>query len=381
MLKNLSPVKAAAFLFECALLILASFSVFSADDKAEPQSALANHQAFEVSVAILTREPVRETLSAHAQVLPHQVSFLNPVIAGLVTEIKPGFEVGKRVYKGEILLELDKTDFRYNLAKAKQALAVAKLKLIEQQALSERAIAEWQAHNAKSPKGLAAREPQVNAAKAEIEAAELLVVQATRDLAAASVKSPFDGWVVKRNASVGNMVNTEISLAELIPADKVIVRIPLSTSQVGKILSYSDGDKVSVDLFSIDSGAGLLGSFEGLALGSMVEDKTGQIFAETVVSVQPGKTQLRPGALVDARIYTGRQGNYFSFPQEAVNENGRIFVLQNNVIAELAIEKLFARGESLVADIPGVDQVELVSSGVRQLWNGMPAYARVARHE
>lgn len=370
------------FFFMACVLPMPGHSVFAEDKAAtEKNSTVTNQEAFEVSVSMIKRESVRETMSAHAQILPHQVSFLNPVITGLVTEIKPGFEAGRRVKKGEVLVELDKTDFRYNLAKAKQTLAAAKLKLVEQEALSERAIAEWQAHNAKTPKGLAAREPQVVAAKAEIEAAELLVAQAERDLAATSVKSPFDGWVIKRNASEGNVVSAGTALAELIPADKVIVRLPLSNSQMENILSYNKGDQVNVELYSINSRDQLLGAFKGLSLGSMIEDKTGQIFAEAIVHVSPEEGMLRPGALLEARIYTGRQGDYFSIPQAAVNDKGNIFILKNNVITELAIEKLFGKEEFLVVDISGVDQVALVSTGVRQIWSGMPAYARIDRHE
>lgn len=370
------------------ILLIVSTLIFTENvARASEQDAKAGgsestqQQAFEVAVEIIKRNPVRETLSAHAQLLPHQISYLNPQITGMVTEIKSGFEAGRRVKKGEILLQLDQTDFRYNLAKAKQTLAAARLKLVEQEALSERAIAEWQAHNAKVPSGLAAREPQVNAAKAEIEAAGLLVAQAERDLAATSVRSPFDGWVVKRNASLGNMVSTEISLAELIPADKVVVRLPLSHSQVDRIISFADASQVSVELFSINSSQQVLTGFQGLSLGSMIEDSTGQVFAEAVINVESGVLHLRPGALLEARVYTGRSGNYFAIPQSAINDKGNIFVLRDNIVTELAIEKQFGLEEYWVVEIPGLDQVALVSAGVRQIWNGMPAHARVARND
>lgn len=339
-------------------------------------------QGFEVAVEVRHRELFDQVIASHAQVLPHQTSRLNPMVFGRVVEIKAGFEAGRRVSKGQVLAELDKTDFRYNLAKARQTLAGAELKLQEQQALSERAIAEWKTQRNTVPSGLAARTPQVHAAQAEVDAAAMLVAQAARDLAAASVVAPFDGWIVKRNTSVGNVVDFSTSLAELIAADKVIVRIPLTSAQIHTISFSDDNTPVAVELSPADKNLTQRKLFNGLALGSIVEDKTGQVFAEGIVAVKESEANwLRPGAFLSAKIYTRQQGEYFAVPQAAVNAQGNIFILADGVAKEIDVETIFVRDESLIVDIPDTNQIRLISSGIQQVWNGMPAYARNKNHE
>lgn len=334
-------------------------------------------RGFEVTVAVQRRQLFDQVVAAHAQILPHQTSLLNPIITGMVVDIKEEFEAGYRVGKGQVLAELDKTDFRYNLAKARQTLAGAQLKLLEQQALSERAIADWKSQRDSSPSGLAARAPQVAAAQAEVDAAVSLVEQAARDLASTSVVAPFDGWVVKRNASVGNVVDPGVSLAELIPADKVIVRIPLTSAQINKITLNGGNENAVVELFSADKNNNKYKSFTGLSLGSIVEDQTGQVFAEGIVHLTGEDSNwLRPGAFLTAHIRTQQQGEYFAVPQAAVNAQGNIFVLANGVAKELSVETVFTRGELLIIDIPNTNQINLISSGIKQVWNGMPAYSR-----
>lgn len=340
-----------------------------------------NQRGFEVTVAVQRRQLFDQVIAAHAQVLPHQTSLLNPMITGMVVDIKEEFEAGYRVRKGQVLAELDKTDFRYNLAKARQTLAGAQLKLLEQQALSDRAIADWESQRDSSPSGLAARTPQVAAAQAELDAAAILVEQAARDLAATSVAAPFDGWVVKRNASVGNVVDPSVSLAELIPADKVIVRVPLTSTQINKITLNGGNENVTVELFSADKNNTQHKSFTGLSLGSIVEDQTGQVFASGIVYLSgEDSTWLRPGIFLTAHIHTQQQGEYFAVPQAAVNEQGNIFVLANGAAKELSVDTIFIRDELLIVDIPNTNQINLISSGVKQVWDGMPAYARNEHH-
>lgn len=341
-----------------------------------------NQRGFEVTVTVQKRQLFDQVVASHAQVLPHQTSLLNPMVTGMVVEIKEEFEAGYRVRKGQVLAELDKTDFRYNLARAHQTLAAAQLKLLEQQALRDRAIADWKSQRDTLPSALAARAPQVEAAKAELDAAAILVEQAGRDLAAASVIAPFDGWVVKRNASVGNVVDSSVSLAELIPADKVIVRVPLTSAQINKITFNGGNEQAVVELFSADKNTAKQKSFTGLSLGSIVEDETGQVFAEGIVHLSVEDTSwLRPGAFLMAHIHTQQQGEYFAVPQAAVNEQGNIFVLADGVAKELTIETIFTRDELLIVEIPDTNQINLISSGVKQIWNGMPAYARSGHHE
>ncbi|WNO11158.1 efflux RND transporter periplasmic adaptor subunit [Teredinibacter sp. KSP-S5-2] len=337
---------------------------------------------FEVYTETQTRAQYQQTISSYAELLPHQVSLINPLVTALIVRLAPEFEAGAQVKKGQVLVELDKTEFEYQLAQAKQAVAQAKLNLIEEQTLSQRAIDEWNSQHTSKPSPYVARLPQVDVAKAELSAAKYLVLQAQHNLDATSITAPFDGWIIHRFASVGNMVNPSVSLAEIIPSDKVIAQIPLTPEQVNDVMRHHVPDQVSVVLYSLDSSNPMTVSFTGLKIGSIQDKDTRQVMSEGIIHLTENILgKIRPGNFLRAEIQLDQRGNYFSLPKDSVNNKGKVFVLDDSRVKELSFELVFTQNETLIVDIPNQDKIELISSGIDRIWDGMPAQPRVTYHD
>ncbi len=370
-------VQFARVLFGSSILSMAISVSAYAQGKAADGGGL-----YQVQTVSIERTHCQNSFIAYGQVYPHQTSLLNPRVSGLVEALGEAFEAGRRVTRGQILVSLEKTDFEFRLAEALRQLADAQLMLAEQQALSERAIAEWKVGNQGSPPSLAARKPQITLARAQVDAAEYAVAVARRDLAATDVKAPFDGWVVSRSASVGNMVSPQSSLAELIPAKKVIVRMMLSPEQVEKIKQFGGPEHAEIELFNDIANTSPYFRFSGLDLNAMADAETRQLAASAVLDLEPeNEGKVYPGAFFKARIYTQQQGDYFPVPREAFNEAGNIFIVEENKVREMQVATVFNSLGNRVVDIPGEKSVRLVVSKLDRIWHGMPVAEKVASHE
>lgn len=74
------------------------------------------------------------------------------------------------------------------------------------------------------------REPQLNTAKARVEAASAAVEQAELDLQRTTIRAPFNAHILTRNVNVGSQVSPGQNLGRLIGRDTywVVTTVPLS---------------------------------------------------------------------------------------------------------------------------------------------------------
>ena len=107
-------------------------------------------------------------------------------------------DVGKAVAKGDLLLELNPIDYQLNLKQAKANLASSQARMSQAKAKLARAkrLGDNQYISADE---LLERETEVMVSEAQIQADEVAVSIARRNLDKCSLRAPFDGVVGKRN--------------------------------------------------------------------------------------------------------------------------------------------------------------------------------------
>lgn len=139
-----------------------------------------------VETAEARPQVLRETLSATGTLLPVEAVTLQAETSGIVTEIL--FDEGKAVRKGDVLLKLDDSELRAELARAEARLKLAETlerrqrDLFQAKAISEAEIDETRAN--------------VATARADVD-----VVRA--QIAKRQILAPFDGVVGLRRISPG----------------------------------------------------------------------------------------------------------------------------------------------------------------------------------
>jgi len=182
-----------------------------------------------------------------------------------------GVEDGAAVKQGQVLAQLDTREPRtaLELAKAEQARALAQLEVVRTELLVARARRE-RAIAAPLP-GTAGTQALEDARFAVVYAGQQMAAQetavlvekqhvakATQVLAAATVRAPADGQVVKRTAQVGEFVEPHGLVLHLLPDGPRIVRADLNEALIARVRVGMRAEVVSVAEDSAVHGARVL---------------------------------------------------------------------------------------------------------------------------
>jgi RND family efflux transporter MFP subunit len=143
-------------------------------------------------------------------------------------------DVGQAVAKGDLLLELNPTDYQLNLKQAEANLASSQARLSQAKAKLNRArtLGDNQYISADE---LLERETEVMVSNAQIQVNEVVVSIAQRNLEKCSLRSPFDGVVGKRMAQVGSFVRNGEPLIAVTQVDQFELNAEIPDSQASEV--------------------------------------------------------------------------------------------------------------------------------------------------
>jgi len=249
-------------------------------------------------------------------------------VEGPVVELSEGFESGRRVQAGDLLLRIDATPYRAAVAAAEKALAEARVSLLEEERQVAQAKAEWAGSGLKGKpdSALVLRQPQLAAAQAAVNEAEAALAEARQNLGRTNLTAPFDALVVKRTANPGDRVQAGDSVGALYSTDRVEVAVGLSERDWG----------------NLPSGRELLAGDWPVALHAVEGDHTwqgrvlrsaGNLDAETrqralIVGLEMPLDQqppLYPGTFVALRLQGREQAGLWRLPNTALSQRGEIW--------------------------------------------------------
>jgi RND family efflux transporter MFP subunit len=158
---------------------------------------------------------------------------LVPEVGGKVVRMSPALVNGGVFSRGTTLLQIDPVDYELavTLAKAKVKDAESRLELAEEEALA--AVEEWRllypdsSGEDKKPSALVAKEPQLAAAQARLEADKADLRKALLNLERTRLKAPFDGRVGEENVDIGQYVSPGQNLGTLYSTEAAEIVVPL----------------------------------------------------------------------------------------------------------------------------------------------------------
>lgn len=305
---------------------------------------------------------------------------LSSEVAGRISAFKVDF--GQAVKKGDVIAELDKREFEWQLERAQATLEQTAARLGMKNA-SDRfptttatiRQAEAQLEDARSKynsaaklvqsgdiakerateleKGLQARQAVVDAARDELN---VLIAQlrgqktdvelARKRLGDSVIRAPFDGGISAKLVSPGQFIKENTPVATLVKISPLRLRIEVPESSSALI---RPGSTVT---YSTDAAPGKEFSATIQKLNPSFESKNRTLTAEAKVSVQDSR--LRPGSFVQVRLVTQKSDPVVMVPKEAVYSVAgltKVFVIRDGKAVELKIA-------------PGVE---------RDGWSEMPA--------
>lgn len=225
MLKWTLPV---AILAVAATIVVALVS-------SRPAVETAPRQVAPPPVRVVAVEPTSVELRVRSQgsVVPATEADLVSEVAGNIVWVAESFEVGGFFDTGDVLLRLDRRDYELAVASARASVAQARVALTREEAEAEVAREEWEDLGEPGEPGpLLLREPQLDEARARVEAALANQARAELDLSRTAIRAPFAGRLRAKRVDRGEFVNRGAPLATIYSVDAAEVTLPVPDSEL-----------------------------------------------------------------------------------------------------------------------------------------------------
>ena len=324
-------------------------------------------------VYIITALPSDHSITVRTQgtVEPVRRVGLVAQVSGKVEAVSELFLDGRFFKAGDTLLELEKADYEFAIARALAQEAAAAQRVAEERGRNLQAQREWRDLGTAEANDLFLRKPQLRAAEASLAAAQADVAAAELALDRTTVRAPFDGRIESKSVDIGQFVAPGTVLAQIYATDRVEVHLPISDSQLALLelpLFETAGTAYPEVMLSARFG-GKRWQWQGQI--SRVEasiDRDSRVtFAIAEVSNPFGESNserppLTPGLFVQASIAGKPIQQSVELPATALRgDNTVLLVNENSRLERLPVELLrrerdrvwvrgIAAGQSVVAE-------------------------------
>jgi RND family efflux transporter MFP subunit len=188
-------------------------------------------------VEVMTVAPADHEVTVYATgtVVAAQEAAITPEVTGRVVWLAPNLVAGGFFHAGEPLFEIEATDYRLAVERARAAVAKGSLDLATVESQAAVARREWQ--NLKSgdgapPHPLVVYEPQVANAQANLAAAKAALEQAELDLKRTRVVAPFDCRVRSETVDQGQYLRAGVEVARIAGTARAEVVVPLPLEEL-----------------------------------------------------------------------------------------------------------------------------------------------------
>ena len=268
-------------------------------------------------------------------------------VSGQIINVSPEFIQGGQVKAGDILAQIDPSDYEANLVEAQANLASARASLLQEKAKGRVAEKEWQKITNAKPSELGLRKPQLAKEVAKVRAAEAVVKKAQRNLDRTIIKAPYDAVVEQRNISLGSVVGSGTMLGQILAINTAYIRLPIADQDFAYLTNQGIGATVEI-----------IGQYHGQPhswFGNIIRNE-GVIDKKSrmnylVAEITTPYTLDKPlyfGRYVSAKI-TGHQiENAALIPSHLVINNTIAILTQDNTLHYQLVQVIRQQGEMMV---------------------------------
>jgi RND family efflux transporter MFP subunit len=226
-------------------------------------------------------EPVR--IRGYGSVRAKRSVDLVPEVRGRVVAKSAHLEPGAFIRAGELLLRIDDTDYVLALEQARANVAQAEVNLAQAEEEAQVARREWEQMGAggfggeqdAEPTPLVLRLPQLNLARANLQAARAALAQAELNLERCTLKAPFDGRVLRADVDEGQFLAAGVAVGRLYATDMAEVTVPVADADLAWITVGARGnDGVPVDVSAEFAGGRHHWDGKAVRLGGAVDARS-----------------------------------------------------------------------------------------------------------
>lgn len=335
--------------------------------------AVAAFVLVETSPQIQTRTPARESrlvevryvslsdentgVNVMGTVKPVRQVVLHPQITGRVIRLSEEFIPGGRFKEGELILQIDPSDYEFAVRQRTSDLIQARSDLrleMGQQDIAEREYEMLGEIIREEDRDFVLRQPQLDKARSVLENAQAALDQAKLNLERTAVKAPFDLTVITQDVNVGTQLNTTTPLATVVGTDGYWVEVTVPVEQLKWItIPGSIGETGSEARIFNDAGWGTGEFREGRVvrlLGDLEEDGRMArllIRVDDPLSLEPehkDKPPLILGSFVRVEIEGVGLNSVVAVERKHVHNGNEVWIMNDNDELEIRTVDIVFRG-------------------------------------
>ena len=310
-----------------------------------------------VTTIVAQREEWPATISAIGTVAAVQGVTVSADLPGIVDHI--GFDSGKAVKQGDVLVELDTRQEQAQLAAAEAQVELSRVTFERMKNLV--------GHDAVS-------RAEVDAAAAANKQAEARIREIKATIERKTIHAPFSGMLGIRAVNLGQYLNGGDAVVSLQSLNPIYVNFGIPQQNAGQIhlgrrvrITVADLGNVSLD--------GRI-----TALDSVVDETTRNVTVQATLANPGGK--LRPGMFVQTQVVLGASQSVIALPGSSINYapyGDSVYVVADlkdpngkpyRGVRQQVVKLGGSRGDQ-IAVLGGIKPgEEIVTSGVFKLRNG-----------
>lgn len=346
---------AAAIIFFIVIIFVVREQILAQMNRPAPIKAVESQHP-DVSVVTVKTGSYQARISAYGEARPHFELTLTAQVAGQVDSLDTHFEPGLRLNKGQLLVQLEDSDYRAAVAAARKDLQDALLALAEERRQATQAETEWRASGlvGKPDSDLVLRKPQLAVAGAAVANAEAALASARKNLQQTRITTPFACLVVARQVSPGSYLQAGGEVATLYSTDRMEIALNLSARDWAKLPT---NDKLAsgqwpASLSNVENGR----TWQGRVLRSeqhldgTTRKRTLIIAVDQALDIEQ---PLLPGMFLQAEIGGREVDGIWKLPYSALSQKGEIwYVNADNSLSSMSREALFSDAEAIYVKAP-----------------------------
>ncbi len=355
------------------------------EEKKSPRRPIS--RVIEAEALLLQKTDYRVTLLSQGIVQPHNQTSLTPRVSGRVIKISPNFESGSFFNRGDVLLELDTTDFLSALTGAEARLARAEAALAQEDIRGKQALLDWndlkfgtESDGPAEPTDLVLRKPQLKEAKANVKAANAELSEAKRDLERTKVLAPYAGRVKERMVGLGQSVSSGTTLGDIFSTDFAEVRLSLSGRELVHVTLPNNPDDPPLPITLVDALTDASNqSWEGMVVRTEgnLDEKSRKLFVIARVNDPFGlKTEtegpLRIGQPVRAILDGSIIPDVFVIPRKTLRRPNEILLInpEDSTLKRQKITPIWTDEENLIVREDLIEGWHIVTNRLDAAPNG-----------
>ncbi|WAJ71482.1 efflux RND transporter periplasmic adaptor subunit [Catenovulum adriaticum] len=305
------------------------------NNKPEPEKRLNKVKRVKVFTIKTTNQSSQLLGYSQGLVSPSSRFDLKNEVEGKISYVSPNMVTGGVIEEGELLLEIEPSEYELNVVQRQAKVAQAEQQLARAKAEANASQVELKSLGRTKASDLALGLPQLRQASALLDSAKAELKLAKLNLARTKIYSPFTGRVEKENININQYINRNTNLATVFSTETMEVRLSMTAKQFAQIelpIGYYqsfENSKFPVRLYSEMAGKEVSWYGKIVRTEAVMDNRTRTIYA--VAQVQDAylnqATPLLSGLFVYAQIKGRAVENTTKLPQQALRNNSELWLV------------------------------------------------------